>query len=166
MTYTNLTTATVPERNLLMIDGAGATESPAFAAAIGALFGTRASLGGGDVPLEGTYWLRDGGEFDPERPDDWVWTLAVPAPEGATFGSESVAGAADVRLARQPAGRVIQALHHGPYAEEPATLAALRDEAAAGGLTITGPHTERYLTDPRSTPPEQLRTLLWYPVEP
>jgi hypothetical protein len=56
---------TLPERDVLAIDGAGATESPAFQAAIGALYAARARLGGdGDVPLEGTYWQRDGGEFD------------------------------------------------------------------------------------------------------
>ena len=162
MTYTTMETATVPERSMLMIDGAGAPESPAFGAAVGALFATRAALGGGDVPLEGTYWQRDGG-FGFDRPDDWLWILAVPAPDGVQ-SLEGSLGADGVRLDHQPLTRVVQAVHHGPYVEETATLAALRADAAARGLTITGPHTERYLTDPRSTPPEQLRTLLWYPV--
>ncbi len=149
---------------MLMIDGAGASESSAFGAAIGALFATRAGFGGGDVPLEGTYWQRDGGEFDVARPDAWLWTLAVPAPDGVQ-SLDDAAAAPEVRLTEQPPTRVVQALHHGPYADETATLAALRAEADAQRRRITGPHTERYLTDPRSTPPEQLRTLLWYPVE-
>ena len=162
MTYTDLTTTHHLERSMLMIDGAGAPESPDFGAAIGALFAARAPLGGDDVPLEGTYWQRDGSAFDTENPDEWLWTLAVPVPDDVEFTE----GAGGARLARQPRTRVVQAEHRGPYAEEPATLAALRSEAAAQGLTISGPHTERYLTDPRSTPPQQLRTLLWYPVEP
>ena len=102
MTYTTMETATVPERSMLMIDGAGAPESPAFGAAVGALFATRAALGGGDVPLEGTYWQRDGG-FGFDRPDDWLWILAVPAPDGMeSLESALVPTASASTISRSP----------------------------------------------------------------
>lgn len=180
MTHTPPEQARLQARTLLEVDGAGPTESDRFAEAVRTLFATRAVLGGGDVPLEGTY--RQSGQavhttnsadqpdsFDLENPAGWLWTLAVPAPD-ETIDDEGVARAARnvgetaVRLKQEPAADVIQTTHQGPYADEGPSLAALQQAAAARGLLIVGPHTEVYLDDPRSTEPEALRTVLRYPV--
>ena len=60
--------------------------------------------------------------------------------------------------------RVARLVHHGPYADEGPSLEALRAFAGARGLRIADAHTETYLTDPRATPPAELRTELRVPV--
>ncbi|MGF1646140.1 MAG: GyrI-like domain-containing protein [Kineosporiaceae bacterium] len=91
--------------------------------------------------------------------------------EGGPPGSTSAAVAAavaeagvSVELVDRLGGRAVSLVHHGPYTDEGPSVAALRPFAAAEGLTVTGPHTETYLTDPNRTPPAGLRTRLRYPV--
>lgn len=143
-----------PARTVLAVDGRGGPHSPAFGAAVGALY---AALGA-DAPLEGTWWSgEDRLGFDLDHPDEWRWTLTVPAP-----ASSPATGA--VRREDRPAQRVARLIHHGPYAEEGPSLDALRAFVAAQGLRIADAHTETYLTDPRTTPPAELRTELRVPV--
>jgi len=93
----------------------------------------------------------------------------VPAPPGATDGAVTAAAApfgAPVQLRRQPERRVARLLHLGPYADEEPSLAALYAFIGGHGLVPAAPHTEIYLTDPSSTPPAELRTVLQVPVVP
>lgn len=167
MTYTEPQFHDQPARDVLTVDGAGPTESPSFGAAISALYATRAALGSpADVPMEGTYRQADGRPFDLTSPDGWVWSLAVPAPDGATTERVTEVGSDGVRLEQQPGGRYLQLEHQGPYADESASLAALRDAAVERDLQIIDAHTEVYLNDPTQTPPDELRTLLRYPLAP
>jgi hypothetical protein len=149
----------VPERLLLAVDGSGAPEGPAFAAALGALY---AAAGPGDpAPLEGLWWSRSPGELDLDDREGWRWTLLLPAPAGAV----PPAGG-PVRLERLAEGLVAQVLHVGPYEEEGPTIARLHAWIAEQGLERHGRHHEVYLDDPRTTPPERLRTILRHPVRP
>ena len=168
-THTLPELVTLPSRLVLAVDGSGPAESATFAEAVRSLYATRAALGGADVQLEGSYWQGDDrAEFDLGAPQGWRWTLSVDAPDGATEedvvrGAASV-GATGVRLTREPAGRALRVEHRGPYDAEGPSLAALRTAAAEQGLAISGPHTETYVTDPTTTPPKALRTLLRFPV--
>jgi hypothetical protein len=161
--------ADLPARDVLAVDGRGDPEAAAFATAVRALFATRAALGAReDVALEGSY-AQDGDplRFDLDAPDGWHWTLVVPAPPWRSATAVATAGArfgAQVRLRHQHARRVARLLHHGPYADEGPSLAALYGYVAAAGLRPAGPHTETYLTDPRSCAPADLRTVLHVPV--
>jgi hypothetical protein len=159
--------ADLPPRDVLAVDGAGRPEDTAFTTAIEALFGTRAALGAAaDVPLEGSYH-QDGDvlRFDVDSPDGWRWQLVVPAPEGTTAGALSAAGVDPrVRLVHQPGQRVARLDHRGPYADEQPSLEALYAFVRESGLVPAGPHTEVYVTDPTTTPPAELRTVLQVPV--
>lgn len=159
----------LPGRPVLSVDGLGAPEAPLFLAAVRALFAVRAALGGQhDVPLEGTYSQADDlTAFDLDDPAGWRWRLVVPAPAHA--GADAVLTAAgrfgaSVVLRVQPPRTVAQLLHRGPYADEASSLRALHTFAAAEGGLPAGPHTEVYLTDPRTAAPAELRTLLQVPV--
>lgn len=147
----------VPARSVLAVDGRGGPDSPAFGAAVGALY---AALGA-DAPLEGTSC---GGDdpltFDLERPDEWHWTLAVPA-RPDTPAPDAVG---DVRLEHRAGRAGRRLIHHGPYAGEAPSLLALRAFVADRGLALAGAHTETYLTDPRTAAPADLRTELRVPV--
>jgi hypothetical protein len=159
----------VHARHVLTVDGTGAPEAPGFAAAVRALYAVRAALGArDDVPLEGSYSQEgDPLRFDLGAPDGWHWRLLVPAPPHATAEAVETAGSrfgAPVHLRNPRAQRVARLLHHGPYADEGPSLAALQEFVDRAGLVPIGPHTEIYLTDPSTTPPAELRTLLQVPV--
>jgi hypothetical protein len=56
-------------------------------------------------------------------------------------------------------------MHIGPYSAEAPTIARLHKEfLPANGLTENGHHHEIYLSDPRRTPTEKLRTVIRQPV--
>jgi hypothetical protein len=149
--------AELPPRTVLVVEGSGSPDNPAFAAAVRALYG---ALGDDDAVLEGTWWSGDDRlSFDHDRPDDWNWTLFVTAPDDVVAAPES-----GVRRERRPAERVARLVHHGPYEDEVPSLAALYAFASAQGLTVTDAHTEAYLNDPRVVAPADLRTELRVPV--
>lgn len=159
----------LPARAVLTVDGRGDPADTPFTAAVRALFAVRAALGArDDVALEGTYSPHDDvAAFDLADPAGWRWRLAVPAP--AHRGADAVRTAAarfgaPVQLGSQPDRLVAQLLHRGPFAEEGPSLRALYAFATAQGCLPVGPHTEVYLTDPRSVAPAGLRTLLRVPV--
>ncbi|MHA6621931.1 GyrI-like domain-containing protein [Pseudonocardia sp. DLS-67] len=159
----------LPARAVLTVDGTGAPEAPEFTRAVRALFAVRAALGAReDVPLEGSY-SQDGDplRFDLAEPGGWHWRLLVPAPAHVTAQAVETAGrrfGAPVHLRSPAAQRVARLLHHGPYADEGPSLAALYAFVERAGLAPAGPHTEVYLTDPATTPPVRMRTFLQVPV--
>jgi hypothetical protein len=129
----------LPARALLAVDGRGAPEGHPFTAAVRALFAVRAALGApADVPLEGSYAQEgDPLRLDLDAPAGWHWTLAVPAPPGRSATAVATAAersAAPVELRAEPARRVAELLHRGPYADERPSLDALYGFVAAQGL--------------------------------
>ena len=74
------------------------------------------------------------------------------------------AAVGEVALESMREGLCVQALHVGPYATEAATIDRMVEFAGREGLTVVGPHHEIYLSDPRRSRPERLRTILRYPV--
>lgn len=166
---TSPTLADIPARDVLAVSGRGTPDDPSFTAAVRALFTVRATLGArDDVPLEGSYHqVGDPMRFDLDSPTGWQWRLLVPAPAATSSAAVAAAAApfgAPVELHTTAAQQVAQLLHHGPYADEGPSLATLYAFVAEQGLVPTGPHIEVYLTDPTSTPPAELRTLLRVPV--
>jgi len=139
------------------------------------------------APPEGLWWS----EYDTSRLDDpealwtvprdeWCWKLAImvpdfvkkPAVEAAkralarkkSGGKRGDATADSVRLESLHEGECVQALHVGPYSDEPATIARMQELMAGLGLVPHGLHHEIYLSDPRRTAPEKMRTILRQPV--
>lgn len=181
----------VPSRRCLAVEGAGKPGGPEFQDAMGALYGAAFSLHfvlrdrGIDShtgPSEGLWERRDGTvewsegavAFDPEA---WRWTLLLPVPVEAEPGDITAAIAAArarrpmpaidrVRMIDVEEGLVVEAMHVGPYATEPETIAAMHALAASERLVPAGAHHEIYLGDPRRTAPERLRTVLRQPVKP
>lgn len=129
------------------------------------------------MPLEGLWWSQSSHrEFTPSRKDTWYFTAMIVQPEPVTaahFGEarEQLRKKKDLRsldLARFEAfeeGLAVQTLHVGPFSEEPATIARMVAFSEAHGLRSNGKHHEIYLSDPRRTAPERLRTILRHPVK-
>lgn len=97
----------------------------------------------------------------------WGFEAAVPY-KGSDEARAKAKGASDagVKVAQTYAGTVVKATHVGAYAGLPDTYRQLEDYVAANKLEPNGQSWEQYVTDPQSTPPEQLRTDVFMPVKP
>ncbi|NLM59255.1 MAG: hypothetical protein GX194_09100, partial [Clostridium sp.] len=66
-------------------------------------------------------------------------------------------------------GLCVQIMHIGPYSTEPETMkkveAFLLEHGLKDRLTSGGKHHEIYLSDPRKSKPESMKTVLRHPVE-
>jgi hypothetical protein len=63
-------------------------------------------------------------------------------------------------------GRSVQALHTGPYDKEQPTIDRLHQYIGDHGLLASGRHHEIYISDPRRTKPEKLKTVIRLGVTP
>lgn len=129
-------------------------------------------------PLEGL-WSCGDLPFEFTRRQDWQWTSMIRQPEFVTrevFNRACERAAkkkpeldfSRVRLEEYQEGPCVQILHVGPYSKEPVSLAAMREYMDRSGLeddcTEKRRHHEIYLSDPRRTAPEKLKTVLRHPV--
>jgi hypothetical protein len=168
----------------LAIDGKGEPGGTAFQSCVAELYGgaytikfSRKLGGGPDFKvccLEGLWWCGDPAHWMDQPRDSWEWKLLIRVPD---FVGERELKAAQKQLAAKgkPApgvrletlreGRVVQALHVGPYATECETVDKMHAFAEAQGLSFHGRHHEIYLNDPRRVPPERLKTILRMPVK-
>lgn len=179
----------VPALDYLMIDGRGDPDtSPAFMQAVEALYGISYTLKFGlkksegmdwrVMGLEGLWWAagKDPGEvFRSGDKARWQWTLMVAQPDFVTraFVKEAreellarrpTPAAKLVRLERLEEGLSAQILHVGPYAEEAPTIDLMHAFIHEKGYELAGKHHEIYLSDPRRTKPDRLKTILRQPV--
>jgi hypothetical protein len=126
-------------------------------------------------PLEGLWSARDPGSFVARRKDEWDWTMMIMVPDyvdeeslqeaRAGRGGKLAGLPAAVRLDRLDEGLCLQALHVGSYDDEAPLLARLHDEIMPEhGYGFSGRHHEVYLSDPRKTPAEKLKTVIRQPV--
>lgn len=178
-----------PPLNFLMIDGMGNPNiSQGFQQAVEALFTLSYTLKftarkgptGVDytvMPLEGLWWMDDMSRFSMDRKDEWKWTLMIMQPgvvtkDLLTDGAKQVEkkkrlpALQQVRFEALHEGRCAQVLHVGPYEEVPPTIQRLHDFVLGQGFRLRGKHHEIYLSDPRKTAPEKLKTILRHPIEP
>lgn len=139
-------------------------------------------------PLEGLWRMAGGagtddggdGTIDYARKADFEWTSMIRLPEFVT--DEVFAHARASFAAKHPEapaeraylldfeeGPVVQAMHRGPYDDEPATIAALDAYAREHGYDLdcsaTRRHHEIYLSDPRRCKPDNLKTVIRHPVK-
>jgi len=131
-------------------------------------------------PLEGLWWHVDGGEIqDYTDKASFCWTSMIRQPDFVTaevFASFARSLAKkkpglDLSLARLEKfteGLCVQAMHVGSYDQESATIAAMERYAGENGfatdLSGTRRHHEIYLSDPRKSKPENMKTVIRHPV--
>lgn len=182
----------IPERRYLAIDGTDAPGGRAFQDAIATLYpvaytlhfalrgrGIQAPVGA----LEGLFWVGEPGPMplelltgSLERPPDWTWRLLLPVPESA--GEEEIEAARDgvarkqrpprlddLRRERWAEGPVAQIMHLGSYDAEVPTIQRLHAAIAERGLRMRGCHHEIYISDPRTTRLERVKTVIRQPVQ-
>ena len=161
----------------LGVSGVGAPGAAEHTAAVGGMYAVAGPLTGRAglaMPvLEGRWWTEDDRPALEVPRERWRWHLFMRLPETvpdawvdeARQGS-AVPAAARVLAVSFTVGRCLQVMHHGAFADEPATLARLDAVMSEHGLVMNGLHHEIYLSDLRHTPEHDLRTILRHPVRP
>jgi hypothetical protein len=178
----------VPSMQFLMIDGHGDPNvAPEYQEAVEALYAVSyrvkfASKNELDrdyavPPLEGLWWAADMEMFTANRDKSaWDWTMMIMQPQW--IKGEIVQRAIEQVSKRKPLsnldalrletyheGLSVQILHVGSYDDEAPTIHRMHHEfMPAHGYEPAGKHHEIYLSDPRRTPPEKLKTVLRQPV--
>lgn len=76
----------------------------------------------------------------------------------------SLKAVARVRIEPFAEGRVAQVMHIGPYAAEGPTIDHLHAFIGEHGYRPAGRHHEIYLSDPRRSAPERMKTVIRQPI--
>ncbi|HLF25350.1 MAG TPA: GyrI-like domain-containing protein [Anaerolineae bacterium] len=178
----------VPPLNFLMIDGAGDPNTArAYPQALAALYSAsytlkfmlkkgKAAIDYGVMPLEGLWWAPDMAQFSIADKGAWLWTAMIMQPDFVTEAQvrEAVEQAAkkrelpalsQIRLERYHEGLAAQIMYIGPYAAEGPTIAGIHRFIEESGHQLRGKHHEIYLSDPRRTAPEKLKTVIRQPMQ-
>lgn len=133
-------------------------------------------------PLEGFWWQEKNGEvvagFDYADKSSFNWISAIRLPDFVTkkdfeWAKETAAKNKGIDCSRAELlsikeGLCVQVMHTGSYDAEPATVKLMDDFAAANdyelNFSATRLHHEIYLSDPRKTAPEKLKTVIRHPI--
>ena len=129
-------------------------------------------------PLEGFWWQEgvQGVDYGNKAGFEWISVIRVPefvtesdfawAIEAAT--TKKKLDFSPVRLIEINEGLCVQCLHRGPYDSEPETVESMHTFAASQGFepdfSDTRRHHEIYLSDPRKSAPDKMRTVVRHPI--
>lgn len=178
----------VPMMNFLMIDGIGdPNTSKAYSDSIETLYSVSYSIkfilkkekeiDYVVMPLEGLWWAEDMSQFSTKNKDKWKWTSMIMQPD---FVDKKVFEMAfeqvkikknllmlsKIRFQSFNEGLAVQIMYIGPYSAETSTIEKLHKFVKESGHNLRGKHHEIYLSDPRKTAPERIKTIIRQPIEP
>ena len=182
---------TVPAANFLAVSGKGDPNEPdgAYQAALAKLYAVAYTLkmsyktdyrikGFYEYvvpPLEG-FWNLNGTVLTDKSKLSWISVIRLPdfiTAEHVQWAKDTVAkkkkfDCTDVELRTVVEGLCVQILHTGSYDDEPATIARMEQFMRENGYQTDFEsgrlHHEIYLSDPRKTAPEKLKTVIRLPV--
>ena len=177
----------VPVMKFLMIDGSGdPNTAQEYRDAVEALFAVSYALkfmvkkgkgvDYGVLPLEGLWWTDDMAQFSTENKDAWKWTSMIMQPEYVREDLVSKALEQVKKKKNPPAlpklrfqnfheGLSAQTMHIGPYSAEGPTIERLHNFIKEKGYELRDKHHEIYLSDPRRSAPERMKTVIRQPVK-
>lgn len=176
----------VPEMNFLMIDGTGdPNTSQDYKDAIESLYAVSYTLkfmvkkekvvDYVVMPLEGLWWTEPMSQFTMENKDMWQWTAMIMQPEYVTeelFNraveqvqiKKNLPSLSKIKFKSLYEGLSTQLMYIGPYSAEGPTIEKLHNFIEENGYELRGKHHEIYLSDPRRSAPEKLKTVIRQPV--
>jgi len=131
--------------------------------------------------MEGFWWI-DGGleaqrKFTKTPENEWNWRIVIRMPdfvEGDHFyravekvktKKPTLIKEDEVKFELINEGKCVQILHLGSYNKEEPTIMKMMNFIQQHGLQVTNYHHEIYLSDPRKTPENKLKTILRYAVK-
>jgi hypothetical protein len=106
----------------------------------------------------------------------WKWTIMIAQPDFVTktdFEQAKLSAIAKkglpqmrkVRFEGLDEGDAVQVLHIGPYAAEGPNIQKLHNYIKEHGWQLTGKHHEIYMSDPRRSAPEKMKTVIRQPFK-
>lgn len=184
----------VPEMHYIAVDGKGDPNEPEgeYKEAIGQLYAIAFTIkmsykGKHKIdgyfpyvvpPLEGL-WKQDGGHgIDFSHKERFEWTSMICLPEFVTeeefdwaireASEKKQRDFSKVKYFTYREGLCVQCMHIGSYDSEPGTIRMMNDfikeQGYAGDFSASRLHHEIYLSDPRRTAAEKLRTVIRQPI--
>jgi len=188
------TIVTIPSMNYLAVRGKGDPNTPdgEYKQAIGLLYAIAFTIkmskkSGRQIegyfdyvvpPLEG-FWWQDGVEgVDYAHKEDFNWISLIRLPDFVTMSdfdwaineatSKKKTDFSKVEFFTYSEGVCVQCMHIGSYDDEPETIKLLHNFAHSSGCNIdinsSRFHHEIYLSDPRRTAAEKLKTVIRLPI--
>ncbi|MDR2040221.1 MAG: GyrI-like domain-containing protein [Bacteroidales bacterium] len=129
-------------------------------------------------PLEGFWWIDGLTYMDYNRKNDFHWISVIRLPDfvqekdlvwaKAEAEKKKKKDFSKVEFFTYHEGLCVQCMHTGSYDDEPATIQAMEEYAEKNGylidITDNRYHHEIYITDPRKSAPEKLKTVVRHPV--
>ncbi len=178
----------VPEMNFLMIDGVGdPNTAQEYKDAVEALYAVSYALkfmikkgekaiDYGVMPLEGFWWVDDMTQFSMNNKDIWKWTAMIMQPEYVTEDlfnkaleqvekKKNPPALSKIRFGSFHEGLAAQIMHIGSYSEEGPTIKKLHNIIKENGYKLRDKHHEIYLSDPRRSAPEKMKTVIRQPIK-
>lgn len=176
----------VPDMKFFIVEGKGnPNTSEAYQGAIMALYSMAYTLKFGlkkkdpskDFrvgPLEGLWWNTDSGALVLGNKEDWQWAAMIMVPDFITQDIAATAKKMAVKKKGLPElprlrmeglheGKAAQIMYIGPYADEGPTIERIHKFIQEKGGAPSGKHHEIYMSDPRRTAPEKLKTVIRQP---
>ena len=185
----------IPEMNYLAVRGKGDPndEGGEYAAALNLLYGIAYTIkmsykGGYKIegyfeyvvpPLEGFWWQDDAHGVDYSHKESFEWISIIRLPDFVTkkdfdwaiqeATQKKKTDFSRVEFFKYNEGLCVQCMHLGPYDDEPETIRKMEAFARENGYIIdispTRYHHEIYLSDPRKTNADKLKTVIRNPVK-
>lgn len=186
---TKISVVKVPKMNFLMIDGQGdPNTSKDYKEAIEALYSVSYTLKfmikKSDMaidykvgPLEGLWWTQDMKNFAQDK-NSWLWTAMIFQPDFIDQDKldeaikiiknkkKNLPALPKISLQSLKEGESAQIMYIGPFADEGPTITKIHEHIKSLGGKFDGlkqKHHEIYLSDPRRTAPEKLKTIIRQP---
>lgn len=135
-------------------------------------------------PLEGFWWNEGEKNVDYENKEQFMWISLIRQPEFVTeevfdWACKEVKSKKGLIIEKAEFGKIkeglcVQMMHIGSYDNEPKTLEKIQKYIENNGLKndigsieneLVRRHHEIYLSDPRRTKPENLKTVIRIPVK-
>ncbi|MBR5643436.1 MAG: GyrI-like domain-containing protein [Salinivirgaceae bacterium] len=130
-------------------------------------------------PLEGFWWQEGVAGIDYAHKNDFQWISVIRLPDFVTKADFDWAVAeatakkkrdfSKAEFLTYEEGLCVQCMHLGSYDNEPATVQLMNEFAKAQGYQIAiddkRRHHEIYLSDPRRTVPDKLKTVIRHPIK-
>ncbi len=179
----------VHQMNFVMIDGSGdPNKAKEYQEAIEALYSIsytikfavkkEQEIDYGVMPLEGLWWANDMSLFTTNK-DIWKWTAMIMQPEYVTrtlFGialrdvekKKNLPALSRAKFQSFHEGRSAQKMYFGPYSAEGSTIEMIHKFIKEQDYAFDGllqKHHEIYLSDPRRTAPDKLKTIIRQPIQ-
>ena len=177
--------STFPKLLYLTIEGRGEPKDKSFTEAVQALYSLdygikslckKAEKDFTVAKLEGLWWVKSNKPALEIPHAEWYWKLLIRLPDFVTsdivdkakrdvMEKKGIGLVKEIKCEKIIEGKCIQVLHIGPYSTEPETIKEMKKMMKENNLTENGHHHEIYLSDPRKTLPQKMKTILRQPVK-